>query len=85
MKDPRTAGRTRSSNVSPPAIEQLRAAVAARVGSRQHAVHAQARVIAHIDALAVGRASVSPAASRTGSRGKTQAVPRASILPRASD
>jgi hypothetical protein len=66
MKDPRTAGRTRSSNVAPPAIDTLRAAVVGRVGGRQHGDHAPARLLAHLDALGAGRQSVSPAKARGG-------------------
>jgi enoyl-CoA hydratase/carnithine racemase len=80
MKDPRKSGLTRSNTVPPPSIEKLRAAAAARVGGRQHADPARAHLFAHIEALAAGRASVSPAAARMGKR-ESRHLPREAILP----
>jgi hypothetical protein len=66
MKDPRTTGRTRFSTLPPPTIEQLRAAVIARVGHPAHSANARASLVAHIDALSAGRPTVSPAGTRGG-------------------
>jgi len=66
MKDPRTTGRTRFSTLPPPTIEQLRAAVIARVGHPPQSTNARASLAAHIEALSGGRPTVSPAATRGG-------------------
>ena len=68
MKDPRKAGRTRSSTLPPPAIEKLRAAAAGRVGRLQHADHASGHLLAHLEALGAARTTVSPAKPRGGVR-----------------
>ena len=78
MKDPRTS-RTRSNIAPPPSIEELRAAIAARVSGRHRPNYTPAHLIAHIDLLAAGRESVSPAAARMEHRDRPTA--RRSILP----
>jgi hypothetical protein len=79
MKDPRTLGRNRFSNIPPARIEELRVALTTRVGGRRHADRTVAQLSAHLDALAAGRASQSPVAARVSHRDRP--APRKSILP----